>query len=517
MSALTVNLTQGAPLPFAITATDDDPGDTDTLIYKWELDGGILTGEAASNLDALAHVGELLAGQSYSLVATVTDRGGLFDSTAWTLNIITNYPPVAVEDTVRVKPDTALIINVLANDTDPEGDTLTVASVTDGADGITEILDGDDNPVAVGTKVRYTPGQNFINTDSFVYSISDGINDPVQATVTLTRIPWDLDVDPNQPFFYPIYGTAKRGLDHLKVGDWIGAFDNTGTCYGAGQYYNDPTLGDHRYAIQVYATRRDGSIFGNETTNMKIDFRFYINDTDEDIAAVDSQLISRDYPDIPADGGYEGADQRIDLVAAVEQKITLFPGWNFISFYVQPEGIPGEGAKIEEVFKPILAAPNDVLEYAASHEKFWYGPAGGGSLTNVDAYSSYYLRISYNVPASGVVLKITGLRVDPTHEFTLTRGWMNISYLLGTDEDAIKGGPPAYDFVGVLVGIKENIVWIKGAADENGNNWCSPKANFLKLGPGKGLFIKMIDALPDDPNDPGAVKFRYAEPPAQQL
>jgi hypothetical protein len=273
-----------------------------------------------------------------------------------------------------------------------------------------------------------------------------------------------------------------------------------------GQYYYDPTLGDYRYNISVYAAALDGSTFGNGT-NMKMNFRFYINATSEDIPAVDSQLIPRYYPDVPAEGGYAGDDVRIDLGAAVEQSIIVYPGWNFISFYVYPES-----TKIEEAFNSILTGSNNYLEYAASHEKYWYGATGGGSLTDVDAYNSYYLKISASCPASGCALNIIGLRLDPTTEFTLTRGWQNISYLLDTGNYAIKEGPPDYAFTGVFAGIKDSIAWLKGATDENGQSWCSPEVGHLRLGPGRGLFIKMLDSLPDDPADPNAVKFRYAEP-----
>ena len=57
-------------------------------------------------------------------------------------------------------------IAVLANDTDVNGDTLTVSGFTPGAHG-TVTLDAD------GT-LKYTPNSGFNGTDAFTYTVSDG-------------------------------------------------------------------------------------------------------------------------------------------------------------------------------------------------------------------------------------------------------------------------------------------------------------------------------------------------------
>lgn len=77
-----------------------------------------------------------------------------------------NDPPVAISDTVTVTKDTAKLITVLSNDTDVDGDVLTVASVSLPAHGTAVITDG--------TKVTYTPAAGYLGTDSFTYVVSDG-------------------------------------------------------------------------------------------------------------------------------------------------------------------------------------------------------------------------------------------------------------------------------------------------------------------------------------------------------
>jgi len=435
------------------------------------------------------------------------------DADAAAPTIDTRVPDVSPEAKIPINlaQGAALQFGVTATDPDP-GDTLTYTWELDGTELTGQAGSDLDISAIVATLV--------VGIDSIVkVTVTDphGASASTQWTLEVVYviiIPWDLDLPPGEPlFFYPIYGTAKRNLEHLADGDWIGVFDNTGTCYGAGQYYYDPTLvdptlEDHTYDISVYPRTRGGATFGNGT-NMKLYFKFYINATDEHIAAVDSQLVPRYYPDIPTEGDdYRGDPQRIDLSAAAEQDIILRPGWNFISFNVQPES-----TIIEEAFNSILTGSSNYLEYVASHEKYWYSATGSGNLAEVDAFNSYYLKMSASAPTDGFTLTITGLRVDPAHEFTLTRGWQNISYLLDSVEYAIKRDKPYSDSGGILSSIKDDIIWLKGATDENGKNWCSPEVGFLKLGPGRGLFIKMVDTLPDDPNDPTAVKFRYYENP----
>lgn len=91
---------------------------------------------------------------------------------------VPNTNPDAVDDNVTISEDSgANTIPVLANDTDAEGDTLSVTAVTQGAHG---------SVVNNGTSVSYTPAANFFGADSFTYSISDGNGGSDSATVNVT-------------------------------------------------------------------------------------------------------------------------------------------------------------------------------------------------------------------------------------------------------------------------------------------------------------------------------------------
>ncbi|TKB43201.1 Ig-like domain-containing protein [Thalassotalea mangrovi] len=87
-----------------------------------------------------------------------------------------NAAPVAEDDIVIITDKSAVDIDVLANDFDPDGDLLTLVSVSPGAKGSVSITtDG---------KVYYVPAKSFKNSDSFTYVVTDG-ELQISATVTI--------------------------------------------------------------------------------------------------------------------------------------------------------------------------------------------------------------------------------------------------------------------------------------------------------------------------------------------
>ena len=88
----------------------------------------------------------------------------------------TNNPPVAQDDSAQTNQDEAVTIDVLANDSDPDGDPISISSYTQPAHGYVEEVNG---------KLRYTPDSGYYGEDSFSYTISDG-KDNSSANVTIT-------------------------------------------------------------------------------------------------------------------------------------------------------------------------------------------------------------------------------------------------------------------------------------------------------------------------------------------
>ena len=114
---------------------------------------------------------------------TVSDGRGATASATNTITVF-NRPPVAVNDTASTPQNLPVTIYVLANDSDPDGNPLTVQSVTQPANGSVAIQPG-------GGAVIYTPGST--GSASFSYTVSDGKGGAATASVSVTILP------PNMP------------------------------------------------------------------------------------------------------------------------------------------------------------------------------------------------------------------------------------------------------------------------------------------------------------------------------
>ncbi len=92
-----------------------------------------------------------------------------------------NYPPNANDDSVTTAEDNPVTIDVLNNDSDPDGDSLVITNVSVPSSGSATI-----NP---DSTITYTPDANFAGSDSFNYDISDGNGSSAAATVSITITP----------------------------------------------------------------------------------------------------------------------------------------------------------------------------------------------------------------------------------------------------------------------------------------------------------------------------------------
>ncbi|MCC9641513.1 peptidylprolyl isomerase [Rhodopirellula sp. JC740] len=98
-------------------------------------------------------------------------------------DVTTNNPPVGVDDTFTVVSGSGQnTLDVLANEasTADPGETLTITGVGTASNGGTVTVASD------GLSILYTPAANFIGTDTFQYTLSDGTStDTVQVTVNI--------------------------------------------------------------------------------------------------------------------------------------------------------------------------------------------------------------------------------------------------------------------------------------------------------------------------------------------
>jgi hypothetical protein len=108
------------------------------------------------------------------------DNEAVSQDFTFTTSVPPNGTPATSNDDLSIIEDGGTYtINVLANDSDPEGDTLTITSITQPSSGTSAIVNA-------AATLSYSPAGNFYGTDSFTYTVSDGNNGTSTATVNIT-------------------------------------------------------------------------------------------------------------------------------------------------------------------------------------------------------------------------------------------------------------------------------------------------------------------------------------------
>ncbi|WP_263146729.1 Ig-like domain-containing protein [Pseudomonas sp. RIT-PI-AD] len=106
--------------------------------------------------------------------------GGLSTATVTFTIAPVNDAPVANGDRATTLEDTPVVIDVLANDTDVDGDRLSLVAANAANGTVTLNADG---------TLTYTPNTNFSGTDTLTYTISDGAGLTASAQVIITVVP----------------------------------------------------------------------------------------------------------------------------------------------------------------------------------------------------------------------------------------------------------------------------------------------------------------------------------------
>ncbi|CAN5751654.1 hypothetical protein BH24DEI2_BH24DEI2_01050 [soil metagenome] len=96
----------------------------------------------------------------------------------YSFKVSNNKSPEAQDDEAVTAVNTPVSIDILANDSDPDGDPLVITGVTAVTNGTVTILGG--------ALVEYTPNSGFTGTDIFSYTIRDGNGGVSSARVAVT-------------------------------------------------------------------------------------------------------------------------------------------------------------------------------------------------------------------------------------------------------------------------------------------------------------------------------------------
>jgi len=204
--------------------------------YAWDIgnlpmgSGGIIT---ISGVVANGLVSGTVIANSASIAGMIVD-GDPYNNYTGPVNVmvvVPNVPPVAMDDTTTVAEATPTVLNVLSNDTDANGDTLHLVSVSAPAHGQATLN--------TTTTILYTPTLNYNGPDTFTYVVSDGAATD-SATVNLTVLAVN---DPpvavgdaysttrNAPLSVPAPGVL--GNDSDPEGSTLAAFKETNPASGS--------------------------------------------------------------------------------------------------------------------------------------------------------------------------------------------------------------------------------------------------------------------------------------------
>ena len=181
----TVSVAENTTGVGTFAAVDPDAGDTvtyslsgaDAALFSINAGTGAVSFLAAPNFES--------APGPFAITVTATDAGSLLDTQNITVNVTNvNEAPTAGDDTATTPENTAVTTgNVLGNDSDAES-VLNAGSITAfdavSVNGGTVVNNSD------GT-FTYTPAPNFTGTDTFTYTVSDGVlTDTATVTITVT-------------------------------------------------------------------------------------------------------------------------------------------------------------------------------------------------------------------------------------------------------------------------------------------------------------------------------------------
>ncbi|EKG2655718.1 tandem-95 repeat protein [Vibrio parahaemolyticus] len=174
-----------------ITTEEDTAVTIDVLVNDSDVEGDVLSIQSASVPSEQGSVdivdGKLVftPAENFNGEATITyivTDGDLTDEAKVTVTVTpVNDSPVAVDDTVSTQEDTVVTIDVLPNDSDVDGDKLSIQSASvPKAQGKVEIVEG---------KLVFTPAENFNGDAEITYTVTDGqLTDEAKVTVTVNPV-----------------------------------------------------------------------------------------------------------------------------------------------------------------------------------------------------------------------------------------------------------------------------------------------------------------------------------------
>jgi len=367
--------TTGTPITFTATTAGGKGGKT----YSWDFSDG--PGSPASSSANPVDVTYASTG-TFDVLLAVSDKSGNVNcSTTVTVNGGGgNQPPVAGDDSATTIVDTPVVINVVANDSDPDG-TIDVTSVviTGNPSQGGAVSNGD------GT-VTYTPGPGYVGDDSFTYTVSDNQGVPSnEATVSITVI----DIPPPQAF--PTQTDFKIMMNY-ELGMHCTGFEFAYCCVLP--VYNS-------ILAQVVKPNQGSPVNGG-------DFPIVLDGSSEGADGLGREVVLRDH-ELDAGGNFKkyvlkywhdaqprndgnGKPQTSTLISAVEGNSLMAWNTRFDSAALNPDGtfVTGSynGADGVVLGNGSFTDPTDNYQNAVWNHLYFYENLEGGNSTGTTADSA---------------------------------------------------------------------------------------------------------------------------------
>ena len=253
---LTINSTDGV-----LTNDADVDGDPLTTVFGDSPLHGTITLNANGSFNYVPDAG-FNGSDTFTYRASDGDLTSAATTVVITVDAAANNVPVAVNDSATTNKDVAVAVNVLANDTDGDGDSLSVAIVSNPTNGSTVVNTN-------GT-VTYTPIAGFTGADSFTYRASDGTDNSNVATVSIT-----VNNPASGTKFYVVDFTAKNTFEYAANGDLVEDYNLAGANskpQGAASSADGTTVWVVNKSGKVYVYDNDGVSKGSWTPTGPVKF-----------------------------------------------------------------------------------------------------------------------------------------------------------------------------------------------------------------------------------------------------
>jgi hypothetical protein len=331
--------------------------DGDPLAFRWS----ILTRPADSQADfvdsSLPQVSFTADRPGVYVVQLVVNDGFVPSEPATVTVTATNEVPDAVDDIEATAQGVPVQIQALANDTDADGDPLTIVSITQPANGTAS---------AHGSFIRYFPSSGFSGTDTLAYTISDGAatdtatititiagNNNTAPTAALTIFPDVVEVD------IPVT-LSFAGSSDPDAGDNVASYSIVLRSAPAGS--SGGGAGGTQLTLNVAQTTTNTSLTFVPDAEGTFGFELTVTDTrGEQSAAVSAQLVATEPPPVnraPVAAAGPNATANVGEVVQLSGAGSSDPDGDSLTFDWSVVSGPNGGAQLSatNVVNPTLTA-----------------------------------------------------------------------------------------------------------------------------------------------------------------